>query len=87
MMFSKFFKARKEKRELKKIKSRENDVRLKVNTLLKSIYDDTDEFTHDEQATIIKSMLQQHKDSKAKQRQDALNLANEITLSLKLLNQ
>jgi len=66
-------------------KNREHDIQMKVNSLLKSLMDDTDQFTHQEQSFIVKTMFDRFKEIKSKERQNALNLANEITESLKQL--
>jgi len=63
--------------------NRQHVVEMKVNSLLRSLFNDSDKFTHDEQAYITKTFFEKFKTIKGKERQDALNLANEITESLK----
>lgn len=63
--------------------NRQHTVEMKVNSLLRSLFNDSDKFTHDEEVYIIKTMYEKYQIIKGKERQQALNLANEITQSLK----
>lgn len=67
-------------------KSRQHEIEIKVNSLLKSITEDSiNQFTHDEQSQLVVLLVERFKDKKSRERQDAMNLANEITISLKRL--
>jgi hypothetical protein len=75
---------RNKKREWK-AKNREKEIELKINTVLSSVLNDTNDFNSQEQAFIVKTVQDRFKAIKSKERQNALDLANEITESLKQL--
>lgn len=63
--------------------NRQHTVEMKVNSLLRSLFNDSDKFTHEEQAYIAKTFIEKLNTIKGKERQEHLNSANEITLALK----
>lgn len=71
-------------RNLKK-KSREQEVEVKINSILTSISGDVNNFTHQEQVTILVGTLERYKERKSKERDEALEFANDIDQSLENL--
>jgi len=66
--------------------SRQKELELKSNSLLKSITEDCfNKFTHDEQSQILVLLIEKFKAKKADQRSLSMRTTNEITNSLKRL--
>jgi len=68
-----------------KKKSREQEVEVKINSILTSISGDVNNFTHQEQVAILVGTLEKYKERKSKERDEALGFANDIDQSLEKL--
>jgi hypothetical protein len=68
-----------------KQKSREQEIDIKINSLLTSVSGDVNNFTHQEQVEILVSTLSRYKARKEKEMNEALEFANDIEQSLKQL--
>jgi hypothetical protein len=65
-----------------KKKSREQELEVKVNSILTSISGDVNDFTNMEQVTILAMAIKKHIERKTKERDDSLVLAEDIEQSL-----
>jgi hypothetical protein len=70
--------------KLKK-ESREQEVEVKVNSILTSISLDFNNFTYQEQAGILVKAIERFKEIKTEEKNEALKLINEIDQSLEKL--
>lgn len=68
-----------------KKKSREQEIEIKIGSLLASLKDDINNFNHVEQAVIVKTFFDRFKEAKVKEKQLTLDLVFEITESLKIV--
>lgn len=71
-------------KNLKK-KSREQEIEVKINSILTSLSGDVNNFTHQEQVAILVGTLEKYKERKSKERDEALEFANDIDQSLEKL--
>ena len=68
-----------------KKKSREQEIEIKIGSILVSLKDDINNFNHIEQSIIIKSVYERFKEAKIKEKQLTLDLVFEINESLKIV--
>lgn len=66
-------------------KSREQEIEVKVNTILTSIIDDVNSFTHREQSIIVKKVFERFQEIKNQEVENKQTIIDEIKESLKIL--
>lgn len=66
-------------------KSREQEIEVKVNTILTSIIDDVNSFTHREQSIIVKKVFERFQELKNQEVENKQTIIDEIKESLKIL--
>ncbi len=66
-------------------KSREQEIEVKVNSILTSIIDDVNSFTHREQSIIVKKVFERFQEIKNQEVENKQTIIDEIKESLKIL--
>lgn len=66
-------------------KSREQEIEVKVNSILTSIIDDVNSFTHREQSIIVKKVFERFQEIKNQEIENKQTIIDEIKESLKIL--